>query len=817
MLDFLKAFVPAPVVDVFIPMIAVGFLGLFAYRKLSDKLKEHGVGEMIADKVGGEKLRLFMFEREIQKLQKSGDTAGAARLYEDAEWYPEAINLYIEAEDYTSAAALYEQLEQWESASEMYTQADDWKKAANMLVNIGKHEEAAQHYEEHGQKIDAAKLYYDGENYEKAAVLYTDVSYFPQAGQSYEKLGEFIKAAESYEEHWNATASVGGGGLISAAGDRGSKVALRAGKLYEQGGAADRAAVLYKRAGLSQQAAELAAKEGRFMDAGEILVREEELELAADMFEKGGDAPRAALLRGEIAFNQGDLDTAADQFLAGGDNLRAAELYETAERLEEAAHCYEQNDAPLQAAGVYLRAGETLKAAEMYERGREPEQAAKLYDEAGDVAAASRLYEESKLFFEAGSLAKRQDDDDRAIQLLQQVESTDEHYDEATLLLARLFLSKKLPGLAVDKLQRLIGSEQISGKTLEHFYCLGLAFEQLDKRSEAVATYRKIMTERYGYEDVEARIARLSTETDRSSHASAALRDDDLPFDRQASTGAGSTTAVAPPAPARTAAPSPPPVTAPTPQRKSAPSPIQLGELIGEGLLGATYKGTDSRSQSPVAVKLLRKELLADPQTLQQFIAEAKLARSLEHPSVVRMLGLIELDGAKAAVTEFVNGFTLQAFVAKNKQVSVKQGLDLLTRLTAAIGHGHERKLLHRDLKLGNILVGQGGQLKLTGFGFGALRGAALGKADGYPAPELLSGAGIGPRSDIYSLGAVLFHALTGENPEDHESAQKGLRAFVPDAPATLEEILRRCLMPDAADRFASAEELGRAVHAVSS
>jgi len=210
-------------------------------------------------------------------------------------------------------------------------------------------------------------------------------------------------------------------------------------------------------------------------------------------------------------------------------------------------------------------------------------------------------------------------------------------------------------------------------------------------------------------------------------------------------------------------------------------------------------------------------DLIQNQSILQQFIAEAKLARNLEHPSLVRLLSLIQVQGTKAAVTEYVEGFSLSAFLERNKRVSVKQGMDLLATLAAAVSYAHERKLLHRDLKLTNILIGAGGKLKITGFGMGALRVAQLGRADGYPAPEFLSGAEVGPRSDIYSLGPVIFHALTGINPASEEASANGappLRQLCPDASATFEQVLARCLSNDPADRFASAQEVIAALQA---
>jgi serine/threonine-protein kinase len=676
-----------------------------------------------------------------------------------------------------------------------------------MLVKVGKHGEAAKHYEQHGQKIDAAKLYFDAGQYDRAAILYEDVSYFPQAAKCYEKLGQFIKAAENYEQQWLAATAVGGGGLIASPSDRESKVAMYAGQLYEKGGAPERAADLYKRAGLSREAAALAAKEGRYRDAAEMLLKEEKLPEAASMFEKAGDVRRAALLQGEIAFHQGDATLAAEKFLAGGDNLRAAELFESVGNLEAAARCYEQSDAVIQAANVYLRAHDKLKAAALFERGGDFEQAAQLYEESGDPSKASLLYEQSRRFYDAGKLAHGLGDAERAIQLLQQVDGGHEQYDAATLILSQLFIQKDMPALAVDKLKRLIGEQQISSANIDHFYNLGLAYETLGNTAEAVATFRKVMTERYGYKDVEQRIGRLN----RPQAPSPAP----VPVPAAAAPPAPAPGVAPPPAPAPApAAPAPRPAPAPA----ASGSPIQLGAELGKGLLGTTYRGTDVRNQQPVAVKLLRGDLLRDRLVVQQFLAEAQAARSLEHPSLVRFLGLVEIQGSKAAVTEYVEGFDLASFLARNKRISVKQAVDLLTTLAEALGYAHERRLLHRDLKPANVLVGKAGKLKVAGFGLGALRVRELDPSDGYPSPEYLEGAPFGVRSDIYALGALIFHALTGQHPGQVASANGSpphLRQFVPEAPDSLDQILARCLMQDPAQRFGSTAELLAAAKSV--
>ncbi len=791
-MSFLRDLLPAPIVD-FLPILVGLILILILVPRLIQKLKDTGVWDQVLDKIGGEKLRIMQFEREISHLKKHGDILGAAQLYEDAEWYPEAINLYLEAEEFIAAGALYEKLEQWDRAADVYGQANDWKRAANIHVEIGNPGKAAELYEEHSQKIDAAKLYFEAGRFDRSAELYEDVSYFPQAAKSFENLGEHIRAAENYEKHWSATTSFGGGGLISSSSsDRQSKVAERAGELYEKGGDLDRAADIYNRAGLALKAAGLAARTGRFGDAAEMLLKEEKLEEAAQMFEKAGNTERAALLRGEVAFHQGENQKAAEEFLKGGDPLRAAELFEGAGDLASAANCYEQSDSPLQAANVYLRADMKEKAASMFERGDDFRAAARLFEQTGQKDRASALYEKAELFFEAGKLACEVGKNEHGIQLLQKIDPESEHYQAATLILSRLFIEKNLASLAVEKLSRVLGDRPISAQTLEHFYYLGRAYESIGKTREAISTYKKVMAERYGYEDVEQRLARLASPGPQASAQPATP----TPATKQAMLA---TTGYFPPAAKAPGRPAP------------AKSPIQVTQQLGRGLLGETYKGVDTRNGRPVAVKFLRNELLKDKAVVQRLLAEARVARSLQHPSLVRLLGLTEIQGRKAAVMEFVEGFDLASIMARSKRLTLKQGLDLLFTLCVALGQAHQQKILHLDLKMTNVLVAKTGKLKLTGIGLAALRIPALGKADGYPSPELVGRYQVDGRSDIYSLGGMIFHGLSGQHPatrQAHTNGAPALRQLLPEIPELLDKLISRCLAEDPAARFSSVAEV---------
>jgi tetratricopeptide (TPR) repeat protein len=810
-MSFLKEFLPAPLVD-FMPLVLGLVLLLILLPRLSNKLKESGVLDRLLDTIGGERFRVMKFEREVKGLIKRGDIIGAAQLYDEAEWYPEAIHLYLEEEEYTAAGDVYERLEQWDQAAEMYLQAGDWKRAAHVYTETGNPAGAAAFYEENGQKIEAAKLYFEAGLFDRAASLYEEVSYHPQAAQAYEQMGETIRAAENYEKHWASTTSLAGGGLIASPSGRESKAALKAGQLFEQAGALEQAAAIYRRAGLTLQAAELAGRMGDYAEAGEMLYKEEKLVEAAGMFEKAGDERRAALIRGEVAFHQGDNQSAAQEFLKGGDNLRAAELFEAAGDLPSAATCYEQADSPLQAANVFLRAGKKSEAATMFEHGHDFDMAAKLYSECGDNDKASELYEKAGRFYEAGKWAHDHGDSDRAIQLLQKVDPDSDGYDPSTLILSRLFIERDMASLAAEKLTRMLGGRPVDAQTLEHYYYLARAYEQLGKTQDATETYKKVMAQRYGFEDVEERLTRLSSPKP-SQPGEGGSPPTPTP---QPSEPTSEQEAPAPP-PTEPAAPSPKPEDPSTPaQPPAAKPPIRVTQALGNGLLGPTYKGVDASSGKALAVKFIRPELLGDRDTVRELLDEARRAREIEHPHIVHLLGLAEISGRRAVVMEYVDGYDLSKILAGNKRLTIKQALDLLNKLSSALGQAHQEKLLHRDLKMTNVLIAKGGTLRLTGIGLGALRTPKLGKADGYPPPEFLSGQPADERMDVYSLGALLFHGLSGLPPDNPEvPSPPSLKTLLPDVPDALDQLITRCLAEDPASRFQNIVDLAAAARAI--
>jgi serine/threonine-protein kinase len=200
-------------------------------------------------------------------------------------------------------------------------------------------------------------------------------------------------------------------------------------------------------------------------------------------------------------------------------------------------------------------------------------------------------------------------------------------------------------------------------------------------------------------------------------------------------------------------------------------------------------------------------------------VREAQAAARLKHPHIAAVHEVGEAGLQVWIASEYIAGDSLAAWLRKHdSEVAPRAAAAFLVPLAEAVDFAHGAGVLHRDLKPSNILVGKAGKLKIAGFGLGALRVRELDPSDGYPSPEFLGGAPFGIRADIYALGALIFHALTGQNPGQGASANGSpprLKQILPEAPDALDRILAQCLMQDPAQRFATSGELLSAAKSV--
>jgi len=252
----------------------------------------------------------------------------------------------------------------------------------------------------------------------------------------------------------------------------------------------------------------------------------------------------------------------------------------------------------------------------------------------------------------------------------------------------------------------------------------------------------------------------------------------------------------------------------------------QLERELGQGGMGTVYLAKDSGLNRHVALKILRSDLGEDPSFSTKFLEEVEVTASLAHPNIIRVFTLGEQDGRLYLVMEHLDQPSLEDSMQSMGKIPEKEALEIGVGIASALQFAHEETgLIHRDIKPGNILFGRGNIPKLADFGLAAGARSALGQQDEiwgtpyYVSPERLLRESEDIRSDIYSLGATLYHALAGRPPFEAETAEEvakrhisdrppPLRSFCPDAQEQTVITLDRCLAKKTDNRWATYTEL---------
>jgi serine/threonine protein kinase len=255
----------------------------------------------------------------------------------------------------------------------------------------------------------------------------------------------------------------------------------------------------------------------------------------------------------------------------------------------------------------------------------------------------------------------------------------------------------------------------------------------------------------------------------------------------------------------------------------------RVERLIARGGMGSVYLAAETATARPVALKLVRSELAADPQFRARFERESRLTAELDHPHLVPLYAAGECDGALFCASRFIDGIDLEILLAERGSLHPRWAALVIAQVGAALGAAHERGLVHRDVKPANVLLeSRAGEphAYLADFGLskhvssrsGLTRtGMWVGTID-YAAPEQIQAAAVGPAADIYALGCVLYEMLAGQVIFPHARMVDKIGAHMvqsppplPDAvPEPFNDVVARATAKRAEDRYATAEALAR-------
>ena len=261
-------------------------------------------------------------------------------------------------------------------------------------------------------------------------------------------------------------------------------------------------------------------------------------------------------------------------------------------------------------------------------------------------------------------------------------------------------------------------------------------------------------------------------------------------------------------------------------------------EKLGEGGMGVVYKARDTRLDRFVAIKTLPPKVVADTSRKQRFIKEAKAASALSHPNIIHIYDIDDADGVEFISMEFVPGKTLDRLIRHNG-INFSEALKYGVQIAGALAAAHSAGIIHRDLKPGNVMVNEQGIVKVLDFGLAKLmqpghsaqdsatgtlgptvtqEGTIVGTV-AYMSPEQAEGKKVDARSDIFSLGSVLYEMLTGRRAFQGDTTASTIAAILRDdpkpasdvvegLPGEIQRILKRCMRKDPAQRFQHMDDL---------
>ncbi|MBL0177424.1 MAG: serine/threonine protein kinase [Ignavibacteria bacterium] len=259
----------------------------------------------------------------------------------------------------------------------------------------------------------------------------------------------------------------------------------------------------------------------------------------------------------------------------------------------------------------------------------------------------------------------------------------------------------------------------------------------------------------------------------------------------------------------------------------------ELLEVLGNGGMGIVYKARDTVLDRVVAIKIMDAELAIDTCFQQRFQSEAKALARLKNQHIVSIYTMRETDAGFCIVMEYIEGVTLEQYLRAEGRVRFDVAMRFCGQMLEALEHAHGEGIIHRDIKPANVMLDCDGKIKITDFGLAKFQtlsgmtrtGSAIGTIQ-YMSPEQVNGETADQRSDIWSIGVLMYKMLTGKLPFQHEyyaamaysitnEDPVHVRRRAPDVPDALARIVSKCLEKKPNNRYQNASEMHRDVRAL--
>jgi tetratricopeptide (TPR) repeat protein len=502
---------------------------------------------------------------------------------------------------------------------------------------------------------------------------------------------------------------------------------------------------------------------------------------AADALEASGLAHEAHLVRASLHQQVGATEEAASELEAAGQFEEAAELRAAGEDIEGSAKLFEKAGDYNRAGDAYRASGDIAEAARCYEAAYDYDNALECYREIGEDRKALEILEKTGEFFDAGCLASEIGDADRALIDLQQVEERDPNYGNACKMIASALEARGDFDVAADKIEealRCAGSKATADMHERHAELLVKA-GCTDRAIDAYQTVRRIDPQR---RDVSERIAELEREKN------------------------GATTT-----------------------DQTAESRYEILDEIGRGAMGVVFKARDKNLGRVVALKRLPDNLRDHPAAVTLFRREAQAAAALNHRNIVTLFDAGEENGSYFITMELLEGMPLNRILKKRGRLSVSDTARLGIQIAAGLQYAHDQRIVHRDIKTGNLFFTKDRTVKIMDFGLAKTieevrkSSTMIGGTPYFMAPEQAAGEELDHRADLYAFGVTLYQLVAGTVPfregdlayHHRNTAPPDPRTHREEIPGALAELLLQMLAKAPDDRPRTAAEVGKRLQAI--
>lgn len=740
-----------------------------------------------------------------EQLRAQNSLLEAATILENSGQLNAAATALVEANEINRAVKIFFELGQFHRGVYELSRHNLPLMAAKMYEKEGHILSAAYEYEKASRFDIAARLYEQEHHHYDAARTLRKCKVYQEASKAFERVGNYWDAAEALLDHLRENSfdpfqqDTSRGPLASRSELRNSSI--KAAELLARVGSQNRAAQIFEVQGEPLRAAEAYLEAGLLQQASQNFRKAGKLRQAADLEEEFGEQAMALATRAEAAISEGNLLEAAKLYSRANEPLQAATYFERSGAIEEAAEHYERGNDYANAVRLLARLKNYVRAARVAEQANDLRTAITFYKETGDLNAQIRLYKQMGELSQAAKLLLELRRLEEAEEIIESMNAADPGAMQVFEAFGDILSGRGQTEEAYARYRTAVGNRPVNNETLSLYKKMSKMLFETDELGPAQELLKQIITFK---PDDSASIQLLSElsqaqarRQEQSRLARSGVAQNDI-RNSQVNQAFGHLTGV-----------------------EQQQDRYEILEEIARGGMGIVYKAKDRFLDRTIALKVLNENFAENQLAIEYFVREARSAASLNHPTIVTIFDVGQQQGYVFMAMELIDGTTLKNYIRHKGVLSEPQIIWIAIQCCTALDFAHSRGIIHRDIKSGNAMLTRDKSLKIMDFGLAkAIRDhqgehTQLIGTPYYMSPEQVSGVNVDFRSDLYSLGCMLYECATGRVPfKEGEPAYHHVHTLPvppkernPEISDTLNAYILRLLEKNPDNRFQSAGE----------